>query len=79
MALNENADFSKAPHVTKLFDALKTQDFEVVIKHLQDAATVVQVYRPSAVTLARSLRNDAAAERSCAADKAVKAPENLDA
>ncbi|ACF02594.1 conserved hypothetical protein [Rhodopseudomonas palustris TIE-1] len=60
-SLYENADFSKAPHVTKLFDALKTQDFEVVIKHLQDAATVVEVYRPSAVTLARSLRNDAAA------------------
>ncbi|MBR1141728.1 DUF4917 family protein [Bradyrhizobium sp. AUGA SZCCT0431] len=60
-SLYENADFSKAPHVTKLFDALKTQDFEVVIKHLQDAATVVEVYRPSAVNLARSLRNDAAA------------------
>jgi hypothetical protein len=60
-SLYENADFSKAPHVTKLFDALKTQDFEIVIKHLQDAATVVEVYRPSAVTLARNLRNDAAA------------------
>src|SRR6202140_1304212 len=60
-SLYENADFSKAPHVTKLFDALKTQDFEVVIKHLQDAATVVEVYRPSATTLARSLRSDAAA------------------
>jgi hypothetical protein len=60
-SLYENADFSKAPHVTKLFEALKTQDFEVVIKHLQDAATVVEVYRPTAVTLARSLRSDAAA------------------
>jgi Domain of unknown function (DUF4917) len=60
-SLYENADFSKAPHVKKLFDALKTQDFEVVIKHLQDAATVVEVYRPTAVTLARSLRRDAAA------------------
>ena len=60
-SLYENADFSKAPHVTKLFDALKAQDFEIVIKHLQDAATVVEVYRPSAVNLARSLREDAAA------------------
>jgi hypothetical protein len=60
-SLYENADFSKAPHVTKLFTALKTQDFEVVIKHLQDAATVVEVYRPTAVTLARRLRGDAAA------------------
>lgn len=60
-SLYENADFSKAPHVKRLFEALKTQDFEVVIKHLQDAATVVEVYRPTAVTLSRSLRKDAAA------------------
>ena len=60
-SLYENADFSKAPHVTKLFEALKTQDFEVVIKHLQDAATVIEVYRPSDEALASSLRNDAAA------------------
>jgi hypothetical protein len=60
-SLYENADFSAAPHVKKLFEALRTQDFEIVIKHLQDAATVVEVYRPSATTLARRLRNDAAA------------------
>jgi hypothetical protein len=60
-SLYENADFSKAPHATEVFKALKTQDFEVVIKHLQDAATVVEVYMPSAVALARSLRTDAAA------------------
>jgi hypothetical protein len=60
-SLYENADFSAAPHVKKLFEALGTQDFEVVIKYLQDAAKVVEVYRPSAVTLARRLRNDAAA------------------
>jgi hypothetical protein len=60
-SLYENADFSAAPHVKKLFDALGTQDFEIVIKHLQDAAKVVEVYRPTAVTLARRLRNDAAA------------------
>ena len=60
-SLYGNADFSAAPHVKKLFDALGTQDFEIVIKHLQDAAKVVEVYRPTAVTLARSLRNDAAA------------------
>ena len=59
-SLYENADFSAAPHVKKLFEALGTQDFEVVIKHLQDAARVVEVYRPSAVSLARRLRRDAA-------------------
>ena len=58
-SLYENADFSAAPHVRKLFEALNTQDFEIVIKHLQDAAKVVEVYRPAAVTLARSLRKDA--------------------
>ena len=60
-SLYENADFSAAPHVKKLFEALGTQDFEIIIKYLQDAAKVVEVYRPSAVTLARSLRSDAAA------------------
>jgi hypothetical protein len=60
-SLYENADFGNASHVKKLFEALKTQDFEIVIKYLQDAAKVVEVYRPSAVTLARSLRRDAAA------------------
>lgn len=60
-SLYENADFSAAPHVPKLFDALKTNDFEIVIKHLQDAARVVEVYRPKLVKLAASLRRDAAA------------------
>jgi len=60
-SLYENADFSAAPHVKKLFEALGTQDFEIIIKHLKDAAKVVEVYRPSAVTLAKSLRRDAAA------------------
>lgn len=60
VSLYQNAEFDAAPHVKKLFDALGTQDFEIVIKHLHDAAKVVEVYRPSAVTLARSLRRDAA-------------------
>ena len=32
--------------IKSFFDALKAQDFEGIIKHLQDAATVVEVYRP---------------------------------
>lgn len=60
-SLYDNADFSAVPHVKKLFEALGTQDFEIVIKHLLDAAKVVEVYRPLAVTLARSLRRDAEA------------------
>ena len=53
-SLYENADFSAGPYVKELFKALNTQDFEIVIKHLQDAATVIQVYRPSATSLARA-------------------------
>jgi hypothetical protein len=60
-SLYENADFSKIPHVKKLFDSLKTQDFEVVIKHLQDAATVLSVYKPDDAALTKGLRADAAA------------------
>lgn len=60
-SLFENADFSAAPHVPDLFEALGTKDFEVVIRHLQDAAKVVEVYRPKLERLAERLRHDAAA------------------
>lgn len=60
-SLYENANFTAAPHISRLFDALRTKDFEIVIRHLQDAATVVEVYRPNLVRLAASLRRDAAA------------------
>src|SRR3546814_15524680 len=40
-SLFDNADFSAAPHVPKLFEALATNDFEIVIRHLQDTAKVV--------------------------------------
>ena len=43
-----------------LFQALGTTDFEIVIRHLQSTATVVEVYRPSLVRLAARLRQDAA-------------------
>jgi hypothetical protein len=60
-SLYENADFSAAPRVPRLFDALHTKDFEIVIRHLQDAAVVVEVYRPNLVRLASALRQDASA------------------
>jgi hypothetical protein len=60
-SLYENADFSTAPHVPKLFEALGTKDFEVVIRHLQNAAKVVEVYRPELRRLSESLRADAKA------------------
>ena len=60
-SLYENADFSAAPHVPALFDALGTKDFEIVIHYLQNAAKVVEVYRPKLKRLAARLRQDAEA------------------
>src|SRR5436853_7861187 len=45
-SLYENADFSQSPHIPRLFEALGTQDFEIVIRHLQSAARVLIIYRP---------------------------------
>lgn len=58
-SLFDNADFSDAPHVPALFEALKTKDFEIVIQYLLNAAKVVEVYRPNLTRLAASLRYDA--------------------
>jgi hypothetical protein len=58
-SLFDNADFSKAPHVPGLFNALGTTDFEIVIRHIQNAAKVVEVYRPKLLRLASKLREDA--------------------
>lgn len=60
-SLYENADFSAAPHVPALFEALGTKDFEIVIHYLQNAAKVVEVYRPKLRRLAAALRKDAEA------------------
>ncbi|MDW9398609.1 DUF4917 family protein [Sinorhizobium meliloti] len=59
-SLLESADFSKAPNARTLFDQLGTQDFELVIKHLIDAAAVARVYLPGSVDLIRALEHDAA-------------------
>jgi hypothetical protein len=59
-SLYGNADFTAVPHIPRLFEALGTTDFEIVIRHLQSTATVVEVYRPSLVRLAARLRQDAA-------------------
>jgi hypothetical protein len=60
-SLFDNADFSAAPHVPELFRALETNDFEIVIRHLQDTARVVEVYRPRLIKLIARLGRDAAA------------------
>jgi len=60
-SLFENADFSKATHISAIFKALGTHDFEIVIRRLQDAAVVLEVYEPSLGKLAKQLRSDCAA------------------
>jgi hypothetical protein len=60
-SLYENADFSKTPHIPSIFKALGTHDFEIVIRRLQDAATVLEVYEPALIPLAKRLRTDCAA------------------
>ena len=60
-SLYKNADFSKVPHVPKVFGALGTQDFETVIRQLQDAAIILGVYDPKLATLANKLKQDAGA------------------
>jgi hypothetical protein len=59
-SLFENADFSATPNVTSLFQTLETQDFEVAIRHLQDAIKVLTVYRPELKDLLSTLNKDAA-------------------
>jgi hypothetical protein len=58
-SLFENADFSSAPQIKSLFDALGTQDFETAIRHLKDAATVLSIYKPELRELLQSLEKDA--------------------
>ncbi|WP_404482035.1 DUF4917 family protein [Novosphingobium sp. BL-52-GroH] len=60
-SLFDNADFDAAPDVPELFRELGTNDFEVVIRHLQDTATVVKVYRPRLQKLIAKLLSDAEA------------------
>jgi Domain of unknown function (DUF4917) len=60
-SLYDNADFSGAPRIPALFEALGTKDFEIVIHYLQNAAKVVEVYRPELRRFAASLRRDAEA------------------
>jgi Domain of unknown function (DUF4917) len=60
-SLFENADFSAAPQIKALFQKLGTQDFEIAIRHLQDAAKVISVYQPAEKQLLQTLEKDAGA------------------
>lgn len=60
-SLFENADFSSAPKIKELFVKLGTQDFEIAIRHLQDAKKVSGVYQPENKELLNILEADAKA------------------
>jgi len=59
-ALFDQADFeSLSPTVRRAFDALATTDFEVVMRTLRAAASLVELYEGTNPTLAGQLRADA--------------------
>jgi hypothetical protein len=60
-SLYDNADFSAAPHIPKIFDALKTRDFETVIRSLEIAAILLETYDSKMAAIAAQARADAAA------------------
>ena len=57
-SLFEKAKFSSAPRLKNVFDALKTTDFEEVIKALQDASKVISIYG-SGASVANNMAKDA--------------------
>jgi hypothetical protein len=58
-SLFENADFSGEPEIAQLFDVLETQDFEIAIRHLNDAVRVLRVYQPEQRELLSKLERHA--------------------
>ena len=60
-SLFEQADFSTAPRLPEVFDAVGTTDFEHIIKMLEDASRVVPVYSKEATEAAAQMAADAEA------------------
>ena len=60
-SLFEQADFSTAPRLPDVFDAVGTTDFEHIIKMLEDASRVVPVYSKEATEAAAQMAADAEA------------------
>jgi hypothetical protein len=59
-ALLNRAKFeSLSPKAREAFDVLKTSDFETVMRALEAAYTLVQLYAPTRTNLAKTLRSDA--------------------
>lgn len=58
-SLYQNADLEDVPHIRAIFDALKTEDFEIVIRYLVSAAKIVSIYEGAKSALALQLSKDA--------------------
>jgi len=58
-ALFAQAQSKLSPRAKKAFDALKTTDFEVVMRALKQSVDLVQVYAPTNPDLAKQLAEDA--------------------
>lgn len=57
--LYNQADFSEMPNAKLLFEELKTSDFEVVVKSLEQAASVLNVYDTGQSHLIERFKSDA--------------------
>ena len=60
-SLFDKANFSTVPHAKKLFDTLKTQDFEAVIRLLVDMEIALRSYDVCSSDLLRQVKTDATA------------------
>jgi hypothetical protein len=59
--LFSQADFSKHPELPKVFEALKTQDFEIAINALQNMAEMLPIYVASHTAPVGKIKSDAEA------------------
>ena len=58
-SLFEQADFSELPMARRAFEALGTQDFEVVIRALEDGSRLAPIYAPGVADVGRGMSFDA--------------------
>lgn len=59
-SLYDQADFSSIPEAKNIFRSLNTQDFEVIIQSLENAASLMPVYMQGSLVLANLMRSHAA-------------------
>ncbi len=60
-SLFQKANFSEYPELSKVFELLGTQDFEVAIRNLEAGAKLLPIYLPDHIDATKRMLNDAAA------------------